>query len=201
VGCRFDLLSEVIRINQGQRFRFLEKVRMALSPLSGKRIAVLGLSFKGGTDDIRQSPAVEVVRHLVHEGAKITAFDPAAMIRARREFSEAAVSFAADSYAAMTDADAVLILTEWPEFAALDLKRVRNLLRTPIVLDGRNLYSPCQMKAVGLNYVSVGRASALASSSAAGSLPLPSSTDNDLWTQDQGSSLGSATQRLVVSIR
>jgi UDPglucose 6-dehydrogenase len=200
VGCRFDLLSEVIRINQGQRFRFLEKVRTALSPLSGKRIAVLGLSFKGGTDDIRQSPAVEVVRHLVHEGAKITAFDPAAMIRARKEFSEAAVSFAADCYAAMTDADAVLILTEWPEFAALDLKRVRNLLRTPIVLDGRNLYRPCQMKAVGLNYVSVGRPSALASSNAAGSLPLPSSTDNDLWTQDKGSSLGSATQRLVVPI-
>ena len=185
-GYRFDLLSEVIRINEDQRVRFLAKVHMALSPLSGKRIAVLGLSFKGGTDDIRQSPAVEVVRHLVHEGARVTAFDPAAMIRARKEFSEAAVSFAADSYAAMTDADALLILTEWPEFAALDLKRVRNLLRTPIVLDGRNLYSPCQMKAVGLNYVSIGRPSALASSSAAGSLPLVSSTDNDLWTQDNG---------------
>jgi UDPglucose 6-dehydrogenase len=187
VGYRFDLLSEVIRINEDQRVRFLAKVHMALSPLSGKRIAVLGLSFKGGTDDIRQSPAVEVVRHLVHEGARVTAFDPAAMILARKEFSEAAVSFAADSYAAMTDADALLILTEWPEFAALDLKRVRNLLRTPIVLDGRNLYSPCQMKAVGLNYVSIGRPSALASSSAAGSLPLVSSTDNnDLWTQDNG---------------
>lgn len=73
-----------------------------------------------------------------------------------------------------------------------------NLLRTPIVLDGRNLYSPCQMKAVGLNYISVGRPFALASSRAVGSLPLPSPTDNDLWTQDKGSSLGSATQRLAV---
>jgi hypothetical protein len=116
------------------------------------------------------------------------------MIRARKEFSETAVSFAADSYAAMTDADALLILTEWPEFAALDLQCVRNLLRTPIVLDSRNLYSPCQMKVVGLNYISVGRPFALNSSSAAESLPLPSSTDNDLRTQDKGSSLGSATQ-------
>lgn len=176
-GYRFDLSSEVIRIHQGQRFRVLEKVRMALSPLSGKRIAVLGLSFKGRTNDIRQSPAVEIVRHLVHRGAKITAFDPAAMIRAGKEFSETAVSFAADSYAAMRDADALLILTEWPEFAALDLQCVRKLLRTPIVLDGRNLYSPCQMKAVGLNYISVGRPFALASSSASESLPLPSPTD------------------------
>jgi len=198
VGYCFDLLSEVIRINQRQRFRFLEKVRMALSPLSGKRIAILGLSFKGGTDDIRQSPAIEVVRHLVHEGAKIAAFDPAAMARARSQFSEAAVSFAADSYAAMTDADALLILTEWPEFAALDLTRVRNLLRIPIVLDGRNLYSPCQMKAAGLDYVSVGRPSALASFRAAGSLLPASATDGDIWTQNKGSSLGSATQRMVV---
>jgi UDP-glucose 6-dehydrogenase len=193
-GYRFDLLSEVIRINRGQRFRFLEKVRMALSPLSGKRIAVLGLSFKGRADDIGQSPAVEIVRHLVHGGAKITAFDPGAMSRARKEFSETAVSFAADSYAAMRDADALLILTEWPEFAALELQCVRNLLRTPIVLDRRNLCSPCQTKVVGLNYISVGRPFALASSSAAESLPLPSSTDNDFWTQDKGSSLGSATQ-------
>ena len=178
-GYRFDLLSEVIRINQGQRFRFLEKVRLALSPLSGKRIAVLGLSFKGGTDDIRQSPAVDVVQHLVHQGAKVVAFDPVAMTQARKEFAEAAVSFAEDSYAAMMDADALLILTEWPEFAALDLKRVRNLLRTPIVLDGRNLYSPYQMKAVGLNYLSFGRPSTLVNSSAAGTLLFTPSTDDE----------------------
>ena len=129
---------------------------------------------------------IEIVQHLVHEGAKITAFDPSAMIRVRKEFLEAAESFAADSYAAMTDADALVILTEWPEFAALDLKRVRSLLHTPIVLDGRNLYSPGQMKAVGLDYISVGQPSALASSNGAGSLPLLSSIDNDLWTRTTG---------------
>jgi UDPglucose 6-dehydrogenase len=176
-GYRFE--SEVIRIDQGQRFRFLEKVRLALSSFSGKQIAVFGLSFKAGTDDIRQSPAVDLVQHLVHQGAKVAAFDPVAMTQAQKEFSEAAVSFADDSYAAMKDADALLILTEWPEFAALDLKRVRNLLRTPIVLDGRNLYSPHEMKAVGLNYVSVGRPSTLVSSSAAGSLLFPPSTDDE----------------------
>jgi UDPglucose 6-dehydrogenase len=166
---------------------------MALSPLQGKHIAVLGLSFKGGTDDIRESPAIEVLRHLIHEGATVTAFDPAAMIRARKELSEAAVSFAADSYAAMTNADALLILTEWPEFAALDLKRVRNLLRSPLVLDGRNLYSPSQMSAAGLDYMSVGRPPVLAGSSQTESVALASSADDDSWTRDGGSLLGAAT--------
>ena len=179
VGYRFELLSEVIRINQSQRFHFLQKVRIALSPLSGKRIAVLGLSFKGGTDDIRQSPALEIVQHLIHQGAKVAVFDPGAMTQARKALPEAAVSFAVDSYAAMTDADAVLILTEWPEFAALDLKRVCNLLRTPIILDGRNLYTSSQMKAAGLNYVSVGRPSSFVSSSAAEIVLFVSSTNDE----------------------
>ena len=171
-GYRFDLSSEVIRIHQGQCFRFLEKVRMALSPLSANASRFLACRLKEEAmtlDNHRPSRSCGI---LVHRGAKITAFDPAAMIRAGKEFSETAVSFAADSYAAMRDADALLILTEWTEFAALDLQCVRKLLRTPIVLDGRNLYSPYQMKAVGLNYISVGRPFALASSSAAECLPL-----------------------------
>jgi len=193
VGYRFDLLSEVIHINDGQRVRFFEKVRAALSPLQGKRIAALGLSFKGGTDDIRESPAVEVVQHLVHEGATVTAYDPAATIRARKEFSDITVSFAADSYAAMTDADALLILTEWPEFAALDLKRVRNLLRSPIVLDGRNLYSPSQMKAAGLDYMSIGRPAVLGGSGSPEPVVLSSSADDDSWIKSGPCSLGAAT--------
>lgn len=190
-GYRFDLLSEVIRINDGQRVRFFEKVRTALSPLQGKRIAVLGLSFKGGTDDIRESPAVEVVRKLIHEGATVSAFDPAAMNRARREFSEVTVSVVADSYEAMTDADALLILTEWPEFADLDLNRVRNLLRSPIVVDGRNLYRPDRMMAAGLDYISIGRPPVLARSSAAELLVLLSS-DDDSWTTNRRYPLGAA---------
>lgn len=192
-GYRFDLISEVIRINDDQRVRFVEKVRMALSPLRGKHIAVLGLSFKGGTDDIRESPAVEVLRRLIHEGVTVAAFDPAAMIRARKEFPEAAVRFAADPYKAMIDADALLILTEWPEFAALDLSRVRNLLRSPIVLDGRNLYSPSQMKTAGLDYTSVGRPPVLADSTQTESVALTSSADDASWTTGGRPSLGTAT--------
>jgi len=156
-GYRFDLLAEIMRINSGQRMRFLEKIRMNLSPLRGRRIAVLGLAFKGGTDDIRESPAVELVRGLLHEGARVVAFDPAAMDRAANEFPKGTLNFCTDLYQAMAEADALLILTDWPEFAALDLSRVRRLLRSPLVLDGRNLYPPNKMEAAGLNYISVGR--------------------------------------------
>lgn len=172
-GCRFDLLSEVMRINSAQRLGFLEKVRTLLWPLEGKRIAVLGLAFKGGTDDIRESPAVEIVRQLIHEGAGIAAFDPAAMDRARNEFPLGSLEFAIGPYEAIADADALLILTDWPEFGALDLNRVRRLLRSPLVFDGRNLYSPGEMRTVGLSYISVGRAPVFADSNTARPITAP----------------------------
>jgi UDPglucose 6-dehydrogenase len=180
-GYRFDLLGEIIWINSGQRVRFLEKVRINLSPLRGKRIAVLGLAFKGGTDDIRESPAIALVRGLLDEGARVVAFDPAAMDHAAHEFSKGTLDFRTDPYQAMADADALLILTDWPEFAALDLSRVRRLLRSPLVLDGRNLYPPSKMEAAGLNYVSVGRSPVCLDSHA-----LPSKADRVSSTGEEG---------------
>jgi UDPglucose 6-dehydrogenase len=159
-GYEFRLLDEVIRINEEQRQRFLRKVRNALWTLRGKRLAVLGLAFKGGTDDIRESPAILLIHSLVQEGCSVTAYDPAAMDRAR-EVLPPGVQFAKGAYEAATDADALLILTEWEEFAALDLQQVRDKLRYPIVIDGRNLYNPEVMAAHGLSYYSVGRAPAL----------------------------------------
>lgn len=156
-GCKFELLDEVHKINEQQRHRFLTKVRMALWTLKGKRLCVLGLAFKDGTDDIRESPAIEIVRTLMKEGCEIKVFDPAAMNNAKLVLGES-VRCCPDPYTAAEDADALLILTEWKEFAALDLARIRELLRYPIVLDGRNLYSPDAMAKAGLDYHSMGRA-------------------------------------------
>jgi UDPglucose 6-dehydrogenase len=156
-GYDFRLLDEVMRINEDQRQRFLRKVRSALWTLRGKNLGVLGLAFKGGTDDIRESPAVFIVQALLQEGSKITAYDPAAMERVR-EVVPRGITFANSAYEAAQGADAVLILTEWEEFANLDLRRLRQELKYPIVIDGRNLYDPEVMAAEGLSYYSVGRA-------------------------------------------
>ena len=160
-GYDFRLLEEVIRINEDQRHRFLRKVRSVLWTLRGKRLGVLGLAFKGGTDDIRESPALLLVQELLREGCNICAYDPAAMERAK-EVLKSGVEFAADAYEAATGADALLILTEWEEFAALDLERLAALVKYPIVLDGRNLYDPAVMVEHGFSYYSVGRPAALA---------------------------------------
>jgi UDPglucose 6-dehydrogenase len=156
-GYDFRLLDEVMRINEDQRQRFLRKVHNALWTLRGKKLAVLGLAFKGGTDDIRESPALFLVQTLLQEGSKITAYDPAAMDRAR-DVLGSSISFAGSSYEAAHGADALLILTEWEEFATLDLARLRQELKFPIVIDGRNLYDPEVMSAQGFTYYSVGRA-------------------------------------------
>ena len=156
-GYDFRLLDEVMRINEDQRQRFLRKVRSALWTLRGKNLGVLGLAFKGGTDDIRESPALFVVQALLQEGSKITAYDPAAMERTQ-EMMPAGITFTNSAYEAAHGADALLILTEWEEFANLDLDRLRRDLKFPIVIDGRNLYDPEVMAAQGFTYYSVGRA-------------------------------------------
>jgi UDPglucose 6-dehydrogenase len=112
----------------------------------------------GGTDDVRESPSLHIVQALIAEGCEIAVFDPAAMPNAKRVLGDS-VRYAPDSYAAAEGADALLMLTEWREFASLDLPRIKKLLRYPIVLDGRNLYSPAEMARAGLDYHCMGRAS------------------------------------------
>jgi len=155
-GFEFPLLDEIKRINDGQRVRFIGKVRSALRTLKGKKLAVLGLAFKDGTDDVRESPAIKVIEQLLEEKCHITAFDPAAMERARQILGNR-INYASDAYAAADGADALLILTEWKEFASLDLIRIKRLLRSSIVLDGRNVFSQAEMAEAGLSYFSVGR--------------------------------------------
>jgi UDPglucose 6-dehydrogenase len=155
-GFEFPLLDEIKRINEEQRIRFIRKVRSALRTIKGKRLAVLGLAFKDGTDDVRESPAIMVIEQLLEEKCQITAFDPAAMDRARQILNDK-IDYASDPYAAADGADALLILTEWKEFANLDLVRIKHLLRSPIVLDGRNVFSHSEMAEAGLSYHSIGR--------------------------------------------
>jgi UDPglucose 6-dehydrogenase len=157
-GVNFQLLQEVRKINESQKEFFVDKVRETLWTLRGKRLAALGLAFKGDTDDIRESPAIDVIRELLEAGASVTAYDPAAMNRAREVLPPSkSLCYASDVYEAAQDVDAVLILTDWKQFAELDLVRLNEAVRFPIVIDGRNLYKPKTMLEFGFTYVSVGR--------------------------------------------
>jgi UDPglucose 6-dehydrogenase len=158
VNYDFGLLTEVMRINADQRRRFLKKVRSALWTLRRKRLGILGLAFKGDTDDIRESPALGIVEALLKEGAHVQVFDPAAMEKAKAMLGGKDVTYAKDAYEAASGCDALLILTEWREFGELDLEKMRSVLKHPIVIDGRNMYSAKQMADAGLMYHSIGRA-------------------------------------------
>jgi UDPglucose 6-dehydrogenase len=157
-GVDFSLLTEVTRVNEAQRRRFVKKVHTALWTLRGKRIGVLGLAFKGGTDDVRESPAIAIVQELLKEGAVISAYDPAAMLKAREVLPPDAVEYAENEYQAAARRDALLVLTDWEQFARLDLPKLRSVMKLPIVIDGRNLFDPNRMAAAGFLYYSVGRA-------------------------------------------
>jgi len=157
-GVNFQLLEEVRKINESQKDIFFNKVLSALWTLRGKRLAALGLAFKGNTDDIRESPALDIIQRLLDAGASVTAYDPAAMERSREVLPPSEkLKYASGIYEAAQDADAVLILTDWKEFAEIDLVRLNQAVRFPIVIDGRNLYKPQDMLDRGFTYVSVGR--------------------------------------------
>jgi UDPglucose 6-dehydrogenase len=157
-GQPFEIVDTVIAVNDRIKRRAVERVREAIgADLDGKVVAVLGLSFKPETDDMRESSSIPLVTTLVEGGAEVKAFDPVAMDNARDLLPDA-VQYCEDSYDAAEGADAMIIVTEWNQFRSLDMERVRSLLRQPVVVDLRNLYAPKQMKAQGFNYSSVGRA-------------------------------------------
>jgi UDPglucose 6-dehydrogenase len=161
MGVDFSLLSEVEKINANQKKRFLSKVRSALWTLRGKKLAVLGLAFKGDTDDIRESPAIDLVEMLLAEGCTVVAYDPAAMKRAEFELpASGQMRYATGIEDAAKDADALLILTDWQEFARMDLEQLHDVMRYPIIIDGRNLYDPQEMMNNGFTYLSIGRPAA-----------------------------------------
>lgn len=156
-GYDFTLLRAVDEINKHAAQSFVEKiVRHFNNNLKHKRIALLGLAFKPNTDDMREAPSIYIVNQLVKHGARVVAYDPVAMENAKCVLP-ASVTFARDAYAAVKGADAVAVVTEWNEFRQLDLVRLAKSMRTLVLFDGRNIYEPAKVKALGFMYYGVGR--------------------------------------------
>ncbi len=149
------IIEAVVEVNRRQREVMVEKIERLVGELKEKRIAVLGLSFKPETDDMRDAPAIEIIRALVQRGATVRAYDPVAIRQAEKFLP--GIEYAEDEYGAVEGADALVFMTEWNQFRALDMKRVRELMRSPKVADLRNIYEPGAMRELGFDYVGVGR--------------------------------------------
>src|SRR3954467_7943796 len=159
LGVPFTLLKEVQRINADQKTRFLKTIRDTLWVLRDKKIAVWGLAFKPNTDDIRSSVAIDLVADMLKEKAQVSVYDPKAMEKAREVGPIAGATFATSALEAVEGAEALIVATEWPEFANIDLEVVKGKMTTPIIFDGRNLFDPATMAKLGFRYHSIGRAS------------------------------------------
>jgi UDPglucose 6-dehydrogenase len=154
-GVDFSMLKEAEKINKRRIDRFMEKIREALWVIRGKQVSVLGLAFKPNTDDIRFAPAIDLVNQLLAEGARVRAYDPEAMERTRAVLPQ--VEYAKSAYEAAQNSEALLIATEWDEFRKLDWDRVHAAMARPLILDGRNLLSPREMRKRGFEYHCFGR--------------------------------------------
>ena len=150
-----QLLRAVMEINQDRRSQLVEKTRELLGSLEGKEVSLLGLTFKPNTDDLREAPALDVAELLQREGAQVRAYDPVGMERASQLVPE--IEMAQDAYALADQADAIIVCTEWNEFLQLDLERIHDLMRQPVIIDGRNIYDPKQMARLGFRYLGFGQ--------------------------------------------
>lgn len=155
LGCNLDILKEVETINENQRKLVFKKIQQALWILNGKNIGVLGIAFKPNTDDLRSAPAIDIINMLEAEGAQVKAFDPKAMEHAKELLPN--VDFCKNAYDAIKGCDALVLVTEWPEFKKLSLIKIKKLLKHPIVIDARNMFDPKKMKKLGFKYTSIGR--------------------------------------------
>lgn len=155
-GYDFGLLKAVKKINKQQRENFVKKAEEKISGFKNKKIAVLGMSFKPYTDDMRGAPSIDIINAFLDKGAKIRAFDPAAMENAKAIFNEK-IYYSKDIYDAVSGCDALVILTEWREFSKMNLKKIKALLKNHVIIDGRNIFDPERMRKSGFAYYSVGR--------------------------------------------
>lgn len=154
-GTHFNLIETTIAVNEAVKARMVDKVEAAVGDLNGKTIGVLGLAFKPETDDMRESPSIPLLQGLKERGAVIRAYDPEAMEQAAAIFD--GIEFCDDAYETAKDCDALVIVTEWNEFRALNLERIRDVVRKPMIIDLRNVYDPKRMRDRGFEYVSIGR--------------------------------------------
>jgi len=154
-GYSFEIVEAVVRVNENQRSRMVEKIRNAIGGFQNKTLGVLGLSFKPNTNDIRDSPSIAIISLLQKEGSMIRAFDPIAMDEAKKVLKN--VQFCSDAYETSKGCDALILMTEWNQFRNLDLDRIKSVLTQPIFIDLRNVYDPLRMAKMGFQYVGVGR--------------------------------------------
>ncbi len=154
-GVDASILTAVDAVNEQQKRSLLPKITKLVPNLNGKQIAIWGLAFKPKTDDMREAPSITIINQLQERGAKIRAFDPEAQESAKKVLKD--VTYCEDPYSTLTGCDALVVVTEWNSFRALDLKRVKQLLKHPNIIDGRNLYEPQEMKKLGFKYICVGR--------------------------------------------
>lgn len=155
-GCNADLISSADKVNKRQRLLFVEKITKYFGEdLSNKTFAVWGLAFKPKTDDMREAPSITIIKALLEKGAKIQAYDPKAMQTAKYHFADK-ITYANSSYEALENTDALLLLTEWNEFRRPDFDKIKKLLKTPIIFDGRNQYSRKSLEESGFTYFSIG---------------------------------------------
>ncbi|MBU1061161.1 MAG: UDP-glucose 6-dehydrogenase, partial [Candidatus Omnitrophica bacterium] len=155
LGYDFGILKATRRVNEQQKALFVRKIEEALWIVKDKTIGVLGLSFKPQTDDMRSAPSIDIINSLKENGAKIKAYDPQAMKKAKTIFK--GITFCNDPYQVAKNSDALAIVTEWHEFEVLDLRRIKKLMKNPLVVDGRNVFDPKKMKKLGFKYISIGR--------------------------------------------
>jgi UDPglucose 6-dehydrogenase len=155
-GYDFKILHAVEEVNLSQKERLVSKMQAHFQNLGGRTIALWGLAFKPRTDDMREAPAIPIIERLLALGATVRAYDPEATRTARGLFGDR-ITLCEKSYDALTGADALAIVTEWNEFREPDFERMRKLLKAPIVFDGRNIYPPEHMRALGFSYFSIGR--------------------------------------------
>ncbi len=159
MGEPLKIVSATISINRAQRARLIRRIKEAVAPVKGKTVAVLGLSFKPNTDDLRDAPSLDIIKALQSAGAKIRTFDPIAMPAAGSTLR--GVKFCDDAYDAVGDADAAVLVTEWNEFRRLDLRKMHSLMKKPVLIDCRNIYEPADMARLGFTYSGIGRAEPL----------------------------------------
>jgi len=156
LGYSFDLLKEVEKINDEQKSRIMVKVKDLLWNLPDKTVAIWGLAFKPDTDDIRSAPSMEIIKRLIKEKAKVRVFDPKAMDKVKTEIGEE-ITYCEDIYDAAREADCVILMTEWNEFKEIDWHKVKQVMKNPAVLDGRNIYDPEKLRQLGFKYTGIGR--------------------------------------------
>lgn len=151
------IVNSTVEVNNNRPGLMFEKIKKTIGDIENKTITILGIAFKPETDDIREAPAIKIITMLLYNGAKIKAYDPEAMMNAKKAYTDASIEYCSDVYSACEGSDCIVLVTEWKEFSNLDFLRLKSIVRTPAIVDLRNIYEPGYVKSFGFSYEGVGR--------------------------------------------